>query len=81
MNSSALLAVPFPWVVLAAALAEADTWRERYPAVAEYLWAEVRHVRAHLTAERNHRTLELYALLVAALLTAGFSAQRASTPP
>ncbi|MEZ5419014.1 MAG: alginate lyase family protein [Vicinamibacterales bacterium] len=37
------------------------------PAVIDYLWAEVQHVRAHLTAERNHRTLELYALLVAAL--------------
>lgn len=37
------------------------------PAVVEYLWVEVRHLRAHLTAERNHRTLELYALLVAAL--------------
>ncbi len=45
-----------------AGLSDADA-----PAVAEYLWAEVQHVRAHLTAERNHRTLELYALLVAAL--------------
>jgi hypothetical protein len=31
------------------------------------LAAEVRHLRAHLTAERNHRTLELYALFIAAL--------------
>jgi hypothetical protein len=29
--------------------------------------AQVKHLRAHLTAERNHRTLELYALFVAAL--------------
>ena len=28
---------------------------------------QARHVREHLTAERNHRTLELYALLIAAL--------------
>jgi hypothetical protein len=28
---------------------------------------QVRHLREHLTAERNHRTLELYALFVAAL--------------
>lgn len=28
---------------------------------------QVAHLRAHLTAERNHRTLELYALFVAAL--------------
>ncbi len=31
------------------------------------LAAQVRHLREHLTAERNHRTLELYALFVAAL--------------
>jgi heparinase II/III-like protein len=31
------------------------------------LAAEVRHLRAHLTPERNHRTLELYALFIAAL--------------
>jgi len=31
------------------------------------LAAQVRHVRAHLAPARNHRTLELYALLVAAL--------------
>lgn len=31
------------------------------------LAAQVRHLRDHLTAERNHRTLELYALFVAAL--------------
>jgi hypothetical protein len=29
--------------------------------------AEVRHLRQNLTAERNHRTLELYALFIAAL--------------
>jgi hypothetical protein len=31
------------------------------------LAAQVGHLRRHLTAERNHRTLELYALFVAAL--------------
>lgn len=31
------------------------------------LRADVDHLRLHLTAERNHRTLELYALLVTAL--------------
>jgi heparinase II/III-like protein len=31
------------------------------------LAAEVRHLRGNLTAERNHRTLELYALFIAAL--------------
>lgn len=36
-------------------------------AVAAYLWDEVVYVRDHLTKERNHRTLELYALLTASL--------------
>ncbi|MDQ3816888.1 MAG: heparinase II/III family protein [Acidobacteriota bacterium] len=31
------------------------------------LASQVRHLRSHLTPERNHRTLELYALFVAAL--------------
>ncbi len=31
------------------------------------LAAQVAHLREHLTAERNHRTLELYALFIAAL--------------
>ncbi|MEQ1907282.1 MAG: alginate lyase family protein [Vicinamibacterales bacterium] len=35
--------------------------------VVGYLWDEVLSVRDNLTKERNHRTLELYALLVAAL--------------
>lgn len=35
--------------------------------IVDHLWREVAHVRAHLTKERNHRTLELYALFVAAL--------------
>jgi hypothetical protein len=35
--------------------------------LAERLIADVEHVRTHLTAERNHRTLELYAIFVAAL--------------
>ena len=35
--------------------------------VLESLAAQLAHLRAHLTRERNHRTLELYALLIAAL--------------
>jgi hypothetical protein len=35
--------------------------------VLESLGAQVTHLRAHLTRERNHRTLELYALFIAAL--------------
>ena len=37
------------------------------PALSERIAAEARHVRETLTPERNHRTLELYALAVAAL--------------
>jgi uncharacterized heparinase superfamily protein len=39
----------------------------RVEGLVESLGAQVRHVRDTLTPERNHRTLELYALLVAAL--------------
>lgn len=35
--------------------------------IIERLDAEVRHLRGNLSAERNHRTLELYALFIAAL--------------
>ncbi len=35
--------------------------------IIERLAAEVRHLRRNLTAERNHRTLELYALFITAL--------------
>jgi hypothetical protein len=35
--------------------------------VLESLGAQIAHLRAHLTRERNHRTLELYALFIAAL--------------
>ena len=35
--------------------------------IVSHLAAEVSHLRRHLTAERNHRTLELYALFLAAL--------------
>lgn len=35
--------------------------------VVDYVWQEALFVRDHLSAERNHRTLELYALLVAAV--------------
>ena len=37
------------------------------PALAERIAAEARHVRDTLTPERNHRTLELYALAIVAL--------------
>ena len=40
-------------------------------ALAVGIGAQVRHVRATLTPERNHRTLELYALLLAALAVPG----------
>ena len=36
-------------------------------ALREHLARQVEHVRANLSPERNHRTLELYALLIAAL--------------
>ena len=39
--------------------------------LATCLAAQARHVRATLTPERNHRTLELYALLLAALAVPG----------
>lgn len=35
--------------------------------VVRFLWDEVLYVRDHLTKERNHRTLELYALLTASM--------------
>src|ERR1041385_6430372 len=35
--------------------------------IVSHLAAEVSHLRRNLTAERNHRTLELYALFIAAL--------------
>ena len=38
---------------------------------------QARHVRANLTPERNHRTLELYALLIAALALPGLDARPA----
>jgi len=40
-------------------------------ALAGSIAAQARHVRATLTPERNHRTLELYALLLAALAVPG----------
>lgn len=44
-------------------------------ALLESLAAQVRFVREHLTAERNHRTLELYALFLAALALPGLDPQ------
>jgi Heparinase II/III-like protein/Heparinase II/III N-terminus len=40
---------------------------ETVEALLDSIAAQLAHLRTHLTAERNHRTLELYALLVAAL--------------
>ncbi len=40
-------------------------------ALVESLREQARHVRANLTPERNHRTLELYALLIAGLALPG----------
>ena len=42
--------------------------------------AQARHVRATLTPERNHRTLELYALLLAALAVPGTRRRRRPAP-
>ena len=50
----------------------------------ESLREQARHVRDNLTPERNHRTLELYALLIAALalpdLELELPARRSCTP-
>jgi uncharacterized heparinase superfamily protein len=50
------------WIYAWQRLPEADV-----AGLAESIGAQARHVRANLTAERNHRTLELYALLIVAL--------------
>jgi hypothetical protein len=41
------------------------------PELYESLRAQARHVRANLTPERNHRTLELYSLFIAGLAVPG----------
>jgi uncharacterized heparinase superfamily protein len=43
------------------------------PGLVESLREQARHVRDTLTPERNHRTLELYALLIAALALPGLT--------
>ena len=50
------------WIYAWQRLPEADV-----AGLAESIGEQARHVRANLTAERNHRTLELYALLIVAL--------------
>ncbi len=50
------------WIYAWQRLPEADV-----AGIAESIGEQARHVRANLTAERNHRTLELYALLIVAL--------------
>lgn len=45
--------------------------------VIDFLWQEVTFVRDHLSTERNHRTLELYGLLVAAVAFPDRDAQHA----
>jgi Heparinase II/III-like protein/Heparinase II/III N-terminus len=53
------------WVYAWQALPDLDHGLER--ALLESIGAQARHVRRHLAPERNHRTLELYALLICAL--------------
>ena len=50
------------WIYAWQRLPEADV-----AGLVESLGEQARHVRENLTAERNHRTLELYALLIVAL--------------
>lgn len=57
----------YAWNRFAQEGADAAPLGDAAAGVADYLWREVQHVRAHLTKERNHRTLELYGLFVAAL--------------
>ncbi len=59
------------WLYAWQRFAEGPTWHGLRPGLAERLserlLADGEHLREHLTAARNHRTLELYALLVLAL--------------
>ena len=60
------------WVYAWSAFARVDGFtglqrRARRTALVERLREQTHHIRDNLTAERNHRTLELYALIVVAL--------------
>jgi hypothetical protein len=59
------------WIYAWDGFASAAAFRGLSPGTGEILLgnlaAQVRHLRAHLSAEQNHRTLELYALAIAAL--------------
>jgi Heparinase II/III-like protein/Heparinase II/III N-terminus len=59
------------WLYAWARFAEAPGFRGLRPGLAEVLTARISadatHIAGHLTAERNHRTLELYTLLLVAL--------------
>ncbi|HET7350972.1 MAG TPA: alginate lyase family protein [Marmoricola sp.] len=59
------------WLYAWQRFAEAPAWQGLRPGLAERLTdrllADGEHLRHHLTPARNHRTLELYALLVLAL--------------
>ncbi|MDA0140484.1 alginate lyase family protein [Solirubrobacter deserti] len=57
------------WIYAWQRLPEADAGVAH--ALYESLGAQARHVRANLSPERNHRTLELYALLIVALALPG----------
>ncbi|MDT5293449.1 MAG: hypothetical protein QOJ76_329, partial [Acidobacteriota bacterium] len=66
------------WIYAWDAFASADCFDHFTDGFDEQLFAglaaQVEHLRAHLTAERNHRTLELYALFIAALALPGLDA-------
>jgi Heparinase II/III-like protein/Heparinase II/III N-terminus len=59
------------WIYAWRRFADAPTFAGLRDGLAEQLCGRIAldlaHIRAHLTAERNHRTLELYAVLIGAL--------------
>ena len=62
---------PDPQLDLRLAAASAPAPARSTRLLADSIAAQARHVRANLAPERNHRTLELYALLIAALALPG----------
>jgi Heparinase II/III-like protein/Heparinase II/III N-terminus len=57
----------YAWTAFARAEAFAGLSEGLQTELLDRLGEQTRHIREHLTAERNHRTLELYALIVVAL--------------
>lgn len=56
------------WIYAWTAFSKKDSFEPQFEdEIICSLAAQVSHLRNHLTAERNHRTLELYALFIAAL--------------